>query len=289
MIRITRVLALALASIVVLASTIQASALGAGFEATVQPDCVAAGQQLSIRVPNLAAGTVVSVRVNYTDSAPGGGTQYATGYPNAQGVFTATISIPTTAGAGAGSLTLFVGDQHEDAELGTGTFRIQTGASACPSPGATTIFGSHFSNAVGYPVKKTCDTGVSGSAVFAMSATVGEAGRFVFPSVTLACNGPAVTLPALPIFATTVTLHEATAATGATAAADTVFNLPPPSAPVTIHNTKAAAAATPTPVVVLARTGGGIPPEAPPMSLALVLLGLALLAVASIRRSKRSR
>jgi hypothetical protein len=123
----------------------------------------------------------------------------------------------------------------------------------------TTIFGSHFSDALGYPVKKTCDPGVTGNAIFAMSATVGEAGRFVFPPVTLACNGGAVILPALPNFATTVTLHETTPATGATAAADTVFNLPPASAPVTIHNAKAAVATTATPVVVLARTGGGSP------------------------------
>ncbi len=291
MIRITRVLPAAMAAIMLLSSGIHASALGAGFQATVAPDCVVPGQQLTIRVPYLVAGTVMSVRANYTDSTAGGGVQYATGRANAQGVFTATITIPTTATSGNGSLAVFLAAGPVvgtfEAEIGFGTFLIRTGAGACPSPGVATIDGTHFTNAVGYDVKKTCDAGVTGNAVFSMSAMVGEAGRFLFPPITLACNGAAVTLPALPIFASTVTLHETTPATGATAAADTVFTLPPASQPVTIHNAKAAAAATPTPVVQLAGTGGGSPPELAPLSLALVLLALVLLAVASIPRSSR--
>src|SRR5260370_28993968 len=78
MIRITRLLPAAVATVAFLGSGIQASALGAGFVATVQPDCVAAGEHLMITVPNLVSGTVMSVRANYTDSAAGGGTQYAT-------------------------------------------------------------------------------------------------------------------------------------------------------------------------------------------------------------------
>jgi hypothetical protein len=272
MIRITRVLPAAMATVALVGSGIQASAAGAGFTATVTPNCVVAGQHLTVTGPHLFAGTVVSIRASYTDSATGGGTQYLAGYPNAQGVFTATIPIPSTASAGNGSLTILLaspimqtspGSFEVEAELGTGTFQIQNGTGACPSPGQATIFGSHFSSATAAAVKKTCDAGVSGNAVFAMSATIGEAGRFVFPPVTLACNGPEANLPALPTFASTVTLHEATPATGAIAAADTVFTLPPSSDPVTIHNAKATAAVTPTPVVTLARTGGGTPSGLP--------------------------
>src|SRR5260370_20809755 len=118
-------------------------------------------------VPKLVSGTVLSVRANYTDSAAGGGTQYATGRANAQGVFTTTITVPSTASAGNGSLVLLLAGQDE-AEAGTGTFRIQTGTGACPSPGPTSISGSHLSGAVSYSIKKTCDTGVSRNALFAM-------------------------------------------------------------------------------------------------------------------------
>jgi len=285
MIRITRRLPAAVATVALLGSGLQASALGAGFAATVQPDCLVAGQQLIITVPNLVSGTVMSVRANYTDSAPGGGTQYATGRANAQGVFTTTITVPSTASAGNGSLVLLLAGQDE-AETGTGSFRIQTGTGACPSPGLTSISGSHLSGAVSYGVKKTCDAGVSGNAVFAMSATLTELGRFVFPPVTLACNGAAVTLPALPINASTVTLHETTPATGATAAADTIFSLPPASIPVTIHNARAAAPVPPQ----LAGTGGGAPLESAPWWLAVVALAVSAAAwiFAGVRRNRRA-
>ncbi len=76
----------------------------------VLPAGVATVVLLIITVPNLVSGTVMSVRANYADSAPGGGTQYATGRANAQGVFTTTITVSGTASAGNGSLVLLLAD-----------------------------------------------------------------------------------------------------------------------------------------------------------------------------------
>ena len=253
-------------AILLFGSAIQASALGAGFSATISPDCVAAGQAVTITVPNLQPGSVISVQLRF-----GTTTLRATGTPNAQGVVTLTLTIPSTAVAGTATISILEASLDE-AELGTGSIRIQSGADACPSPGLTSIEGTHLSVVASYGVKKTCDAGVSGNAVFSMSASLGEIGSFAFPSVTLACNGATVLLPGLPIGSSTVTLHETIPATGAVAAADTTFRLPPASIPVTINNARAASAATPAPTPVtpvrLPATGGGSGPQ--PWLLALL-------------------
>jgi hypothetical protein len=217
-----------------------ASAIGAGFAASIQPDCVLAGQSLTITSGLLGAPAELVVRATFSDSNPSGGQATAVGLSDAQGNFSATLTIPSTARPGTASiLVLLLGLGIADAEGASGQFTIGATPADCPSPGTLTLFGAHFSGAASYPVQKTCDPGISGNAVFDVTATLTNIGTFSLLPLTLACNGPAGFLPAMLIFATTVTLHESVVPSGAMAAPDMTFALPPPAVPLVVHNVAA--------------------------------------------------
>lgn len=294
MFKLTRVVGAAIAAVLFVGGAVQASALGAGFSGTVSPGCATPGQAITVTIPNLIAGAAVAVRLNYQD-ASGQRTQFASGFPNSQGTFTATLTLSNTAATGNAEIAIVVASTTpgiRDAEIGFSTVLIRASAGACPSPGLSTVEGSHFSVVENYRVKKTCASGVSGNAVFSVTVAVGEGGKFQFPALILHCNGDAGLLPALPIgTSTVVTLHETTAPANAVAAADVSFSLPPSSMPVVINNAKATAATTPaaTPAV-LPRTGGGpATPRGFPLWAPLLVLALLVAAglTGNIQRRRR--
>jgi hypothetical protein len=258
---------------------IQAAAVGGSFTAIVGPDCVQPGGTLSIRIPTLAAGSVVSVRLT-SSTASGGSTVFLTGTLSANGTFTGTIKVPADATAASAQVAILVTGNGET-EIGFGNIRVAGAADACPSPGTIGIAGDNTFPAAPYSLSKTCASGVSGSAVFALTMGAGEGGTFALPDVTAPCNGGAVALPELPAeFG--LTLHEKTVPIGGKAAADLSLTIPPASNPIVIHN-DAAVTATPTPTAqptpapttsTLAFTGGGQPSGPPLWPLVVGLAGL---------------
>jgi len=251
---------------------IVASAAGAAFVGTIQPGCVVAGQPLTIALTGTGGNAVVYERITYADTAAGGGLQTTVGQADTQGAFTATFTIPATAESGAGSVLVIVFDPEEAAVSYPANFTVGTSAS-CSNPGVSQIVGAHFSLVARYQVKKVCDPGVSGNAVFRIAITVGvrsstvgspqstvnAIATFDFPAtLTLSCNGAPGFLPTLPL-GSAVALHEAVLPTGAAAAGtDTKVDYPPQQAqlPVTIHNARASAISASTPPA-LAQTGAG--------------------------------
>src|SRR5579864_2033445 len=254
---------------------IQAAAVGGSFTAIVGPDCVQPGGTLSIRIPSLAAGSVVSVRLS-SSTATGGSTLFLTGSITANGTFIGTIKVPADATAASAEVAILVTGNGET-DIGFGTIRVAGTADACPSPGTIGIAGDNKFTAAPYSLSKTCASGVSGSAVFALTTSAGEGGTFALPDVTAPCNGGAVALPELPAeFG--LTLHEKTVPTGGKAVADLSLTIPPASNPIVIHN-DAAVTATPRPTPApttrtLAFTGGGQPSGPPLWPLVVGLAGL---------------
>ena len=256
-----------------------ASARGAAFEGTITPGCVVPGQSLTIALHGTGADDLVYAQITYEDNAPGGGKQTIFARADSQGTFTTRFTIPATAMVGAGSVLVMAFDPAEMTVSYPADFTIGT-AAGCSTPGVNEIIGSQASPFANFQVKKTCDPGVSGNAVFSLSVAVLRV-TLEFPPLTLSCNGAEKDLPVLPL-GSTVTLHESVLPTGAAAAADTKVMYPPLQVerPITIHNARAAAVVSPTPrptsVVRLPPTGGGTPPNPTPWWLSLALVAVAV-------------
>jgi hypothetical protein len=155
---------------------------------------------------------------------------------------------------------------------GIGEFTIGAAGPPCTDSHLTFFTGFHSSRP-GQPtyVKKTCDAGLTGSAVFSINVAVPgvsiswPAGLpptvISFPAsrnITVLCNGPAALLPPFE-GGNIVTLHEVAHPAGAAPAGDSSitidFNQPGDTvATDTIHNAKAAVAATSDPVSSPKRT-----------------------------------
>ena len=242
------------------------------FAATIQLSCATVGATQNITV-HTAQNVLVHIEVTINGSTANGGTTHGTGLPDASGNFKDEWTIATVP---EGMATVRVWALLLDGvATGRGSFLVRPANQLCPSPVQIPFFGDFVDTTqVGGTVKKTCDTGVSGNAVFAPTIQVKVAfdsalnTTIVLPaglSITLACNGDSKALPKLPP-TSVITLHEATLPTGAAAAADTKVTVAASPAATTIHNAKAA-------VVVLPPTGR--PASVPMMPwLAIALLGL---------------
>lgn len=241
------------------------------FSATIDLACAVPGNTQKITV-NAAADALIHIEVTIGGSTANAGTEHGTGLTGATGTFTdqwtlAAVSTTTTARVQVWALS--GGGVAE----GSNTFEIHPAGGPCPSPSSSYISGSFIDvQQVGGQVKKTCDTGVSGNAVF--SATIQVKVSYssslsttiaVPVNLTLACNGASKDLPTLPL-TSVITLHEVTLPAGAAAAADTKITVAASPAAATIHNTKAV-------VVVLPPTGQ---PASTPMVPwpAIALIGL---------------
>jgi hypothetical protein len=126
-------------------------------------------------------------------------------------------------------------------------------------------------------IHKTCNSGVSGSAMFVVTVTPPEATAAQI-SVNVACGQTAaVTVPAAKnVIGAAVKIHESTPPTHGVAAADVSATLTASAQTVTVNNTAAAAVVVP----VLAQTGRpGLPATGLPLMLGVMLIasGVALL------------
>lgn len=257
-----------------------------GPTANLAADCVLVGQSQTISV-NAAAAALVHIEVTINGSTVNGGTQHGTGLTDASGTFKDQWTIATVAQVTTASVRVWV-VATDGASTGHRDFQIHPVASPCPTASSPTfdVFIIDTTQ-TGGQVKKTCDAGVSGSAVFAptlhLNVTYQQAlsTTITLPAnltLTLACNGPSKSLPVLPT-TSVITLHESTLPTGAAAAADTNITIGTQAVTTTIHNAKAA--------VVLPQTGQ---PASTPMLPwpAIVLLGLVALTGAGLVLRRRS-
>ena len=270
-------------------------ALAAQFSASIAASCINSGAQQTINVES-ALDALVHIEVTIGGSTANDGTKNGTGLTNANGTFTdqwdlAAVSTTTPATVRIWALTT------QGVAEGQGTFSIQPATAPCPSPNTTSFTGSFIdTRQVGGEVKKTCDAGVSGEAVFTATIHVNAGNVSTTISLpadlelTLACNGESEQLPILPV-GSTVTLHETTAPAGAAVAADTTITVTALEEGVTtttINNKKAVAAATPTPTArVLPQTGQPVSTPSVPW-LAIVLLGGVAVAGAGLVLRRRS-
>lgn len=248
---------------------------------TVQTTCATAGTAQTITV-HTGAAALVHVEVSVTANTASGATQNVTGLADASGNFKDQWTLGAASAVTTATIRVWV---LADAGVLTAsdTFLIYPANSPCPSPSTHTAFGSFVDvTQVGGNVQKTCDAGVSGTAVFAPTIQIHVSydshltATVVLPAslnLSLVCNGPSKALPVLPP-TSVITLHESTRPTGAAAAADTSITIGTAAATTTIHNAKAAVVVTPTPTAIV------LPPTGQPAStpsvawLAIALMGL---------------
>jgi hypothetical protein len=285
------------------AGVTQAVASGPPFTGQILLACANVGETQKITI-EAAGDSLIHIEVAIAGNTANGGTQNGTGVTDANHNFKdewtlASVSVTTTANVRVWALTA------DGVATGQGTFTIQPAAAPCASPAPTSINGNFVDvTQVGGSVKKTCDTGVSGTAVF--SATIHINVRYdanlattiALPAdlgLSLACNGESQQLPLLPP-TSTITLHESTLPTGAAAAAATTITIGTQALTATNNNAKAAVEATPTPTpaptptpsaIVLPATGhpAGTPGIPWP---AFGLVGLVAIAGAGLVLRRRS-
>jgi MYXO-CTERM domain-containing protein len=244
-----------------------------------------------------AADALIHIEVTIDGSTANGGTQNGTGLTdanhNVKDQWTvAPVSATTTASVRVWALLA------NGVATGHGSFDIHPATAPCPTAFANTFNGIAIETAqVGGNVKKTCDAGVSGTAVFQptfqvnvieaseLSTTITAPAGLTLP---LDCNGTSKALPVLPV-SSTITLHESTLPAGAAAASDTTITIDVEAVTTTIHNARAAAVATPTPTPVVVLPATGQPASTPGIPWpAFALLGLIAVAGAGLILRRRS-
>jgi len=266
------------------------------FTAEIAIACANVGdtQKITVVTPSDA---VVHIEVTIGTSTANGGTQNGTGVTDANHTFIdqwnlGTVSANTTATVRVWAL------EAGGVAAGNGTFQIHPQATACQTPFASRFNGDVIDTGqFGGSVKKTCDAGVSGTAVFAATIHIKAystqlATTFALPaslSLSLQCNGDSKQLPTLPT-TSSIVLHESTLPTGAAAAADTTITIGNAAVTATINNAKAAVVTTPTPTptaIVLPATGQPASTPGVPWP-ALALFGLFAIAGAGLVLRRRS-
>lgn len=269
------------------------------FTAEITLACATVGDTQKITV--VAAGdALIHIEVSIGGSTVNGGTQNGTGLTDANHTF----KDQWTVGAVSANTTAFVrvwALLADGVSTGSKSFDIHPASAPCPTPGVASFTGNYVDTGqFGGTVKKACDAGVSGNAVFAPTIHINvtyEADlstTITLPAsltLTLACNGESASLPVLPT-TSVITLHESSLPTGAAVpAADTNITIGAAAVTATIHNAKAAVVTTPTPtptpVIVLPATGqpGSTPGVPWP---ALALLGLIAVTGAGLILRRRS-
>jgi len=264
---------------------------------TISELCVRPGDVQTITVPLGTGGSsVVHVVVTYPDGTRQHNIAAATG---ADGKFVYSWTVESNARAGISEVWVTVLMPHLDTAIADYHFAIGVAGQPCnpppnegPGNGVWLLPGP-----VTGSVRKVCDQGVSGSAVFRLSVVLPAFGSqryadaFSLPTssdVSVACNGEAAELPTLTV-GIALTLHEVQLPAGAARAADTTVTMDGdigqagPAVVVNNAHATAVVTATPKPAVTrrLAQTGGG-PPQPAPLALALVIGGLLALSASAI-------
>jgi hypothetical protein len=267
------------------------------FTAELALTCANVGdtQKITVVAPGDA---LIHIEVAIGTSTANGGTQNGTGLTDANHTFTDQWTLGAVAANAAATVRVWALEPGGVA-AGSGTFEIHPQATACQTPFASRINGNVIDTGqFGGTVKKTCDTGVSGTAVFAptihikvsydshLETTIALPANL---SLSLQCNGDAKQLPVLPT-TSTITLHESTLPTGAAASEDTTITIGNAAVTATINNAKAAVVTTPTPTptaIVLPATGQPASTPGIPWP-AFALFGLIAIAGAGLVLRRRS-
>jgi hypothetical protein len=267
-------------------STIALAAGGsAPFNVTIAKSCIYPGQAQTVSV--VPGWEAMDITVTYSNS-----NKQTINPVRTNGVQVATWTIASSAPAGMATvlITAFVGPPGPEGASGiaraVGHFAIAVAGQACtPPPDLGPVNGVFVGlPAAPTPVKKVCDAGVTGTAVFSLSVTTPpDLITLRLPAsmnLTASCNGEAARIYGLSTDVV-VTLHEIALPSGAAAAADTRVTMilgdyyATPAPTVTIRNALAAATVSPTPtpapVVRLPATGGGRHRDEAPWWLALAL------------------
>jgi hypothetical protein len=217
--------------------------------------------------------------MNITVTYPNG-TKLTVSPVRANDVQVATWTVASNALTGQATvlITAFIGPPGPEGSAGVasarGYFNIGVAGQACtPPPDLGPVRGVFVGlPAAPTPVKKICDAGVTGTAVFSLLVTTpSDHITLSLPAsmnLSAACNGAAARISGLSTDVI-VTLHEIGLPSGASAAVDTQVTMilgdryATPAPTVSIHNARAAATVTPTPtptsVIRLPVTGGGTP------------------------------
>jgi len=259
--------------------------------------CAIVGDSQKISV-TASSDALIHIEVTIDGSKVNGGTQNGTGLTDANHTFNdqwtvAAVSANTMAVVRVWALAA------TGVTTGYGTFDIHPATAPCATPPPSSLAWSVVdTQQVGGTVKKTCDAGVSGTAVFTPTFHIKVSydshleTTFTAPAgltLPLDCNGESQQLPLLPP-TSTITLHESTLATGAAAAADTTITIGTAAGTTTINNAKAAVVTTPTPTptaIVLPATGQPASTPGIPWP-ALALFGLIAIAGAGLVLRRRS-
>jgi hypothetical protein len=283
-------------------ATVASAYMDFPFTLAISQPCVQPGGVQTITVP-LGGAAVAHVVVTYPD---GSRTHQVVGVPDAGGTFVYRWTIEPNAPTGLAEVWVTV--LFPTASSAVADFHFNIGAIGQPCtlpPNEGPLHGQWFTGiAAPAGVKKVCDPGVSGAAVFRLSVRLPPLGRqqysdaFMLPAssdLTVTCNGTAVPFPAFA-FGIVVTLHEIRLPAGAAPSADTsvkmVDSTGAPGPTVTVHNAQATSVVpTRSPAAVrLAQTGGVTRSNPPPTWLALIalLVATAALVFASVRGNRRA-
>jgi len=264
------------------------------FTGTILLDCAVVGQSQKITVTS-DPDVLIHIEVTIGGSTANDGTKNGTGLTNENGTFEDSWTIGTVSETSTAAIRVWALSGGGVASADS-SFEIHPVAAPCPTSGTTSFYGGAIdTQQVGGSVKKTCDAGVSGNAVFTPTIHVKVVGAnnlsatIVLPAgltLTLGCNGKSLDLPILPV-TSVITLHESTPPTGAAAAADTNITITTEPVSATIHNAKAAVVTSPTPTaIVLPATGRPASTPNVPWP-AIALMGLSALAGAGLVLRRR--
>jgi hypothetical protein len=266
-----------------------AAASGAVASGDVTATLTSAAQTITINnappPPPPAVPGVLSIHKTCATGVTGSATFAVTVTPSVGSPITASVTVPCggTVGVPLPSIPALLGagvSIHETAAAIGGSAAADVTATLGASAQTITINNAAAVAAGGLTLQKVCGAGVTGSATFAVTITppAGTGLNAVTVPLTLAC-GQTITVPvpvAAALAGTVVTFHETVPATGAVAATDVTTTLLGTAQTITISNVSAAVAGG---VARLAQTGGATPSAAPGLSLLLLAIGAALIAL----------
>jgi hypothetical protein len=223
---------------------------------------------------------VLSLHKTCATGVTGSATFAVTVTPSVGSPITVTVTVPCgqTVGVPMPSIPALLGAGvaiHETVPATGGSAAADVTTTLGASAQTITINNAAAVAAGGLSLQKTCGTGVTGSATFAVTITppAGSGLNAVTVPLTLTC-GQTITVPvpvAAALAGTVVTFHETVPATGAVAATDVTTTLLGTAQTITINNVSAGGVAR------LAQTGGAAGSAVPWTALLLLAMGAALM------------
>src|SRR2546429_7520900 len=137
----------------------------APFSAIIELACANPGDTQTITV-NSGTDALIHIEVTIGGSTANDGTKNGTGLTNENGTFEDSWTIGTVSETSTAAIRVWALSGGGVASADS-SFEIHPVAAPCPTSGTTSFYGGAIdTQQVGGSVKKTCDAGVSGNAVF---------------------------------------------------------------------------------------------------------------------------